>query len=634
MREYNTLFDSFNARNLTLKQVARGFVVHPKFDEIIRNSNSLLLGPRGCGKTTLLKMLTVEAQIEYFRVFSVPLYKQIPFIAIYIPTDIQWKIEIENLISELSNKSTLVNTLINALINTNIYSSALNTFSSLLSVVTKDLVNKELLNFNRELIRLLKLPSETPASIYSIEQAIGERITNVNILINQLREGCAISKEDLPNYYYEDFITVLESLTKAFEYYFSQDNNFIFNEMEKPFKWALCFDELELAPEFLQEKLIRYFRSKKNQNFIFKLTSIPLIDILKPGTELPSSNNDYGSVNLWLYNNSQEKTWEAFCEKLVKLQFDVKYQIDATPTKIFGPSALSAYLKKITPHHLLNQMDNSLSEEKRLLIIQMKDLLNRDESFREYLRNKKVDLKTLIPLNRKEDSEVHRKISPIVIFRNHHLKENDDVKGARKRTRKIRNPFSYGWQNVCKISDGNPRLLIGIIENLFLNSDKSEIYQGRSFDIDTQSSQIYYLSKRNLDLWSSHPNSNINLNNDVFSLRNLINQIGNFFSNQIISDKFSPAPVGTFIVDDNINHKYIPVIRLGLYLGAFVMLNPADNLTVDSLINKKFRLSFILYPYFLLPIRVEDKPSDLSKILTFKIQSNNQGELWNNESRK
>ncbi len=31
MIEYKTLFDSFNARNLTLKQVAQGFVNYSKF---------------------------------------------------------------------------------------------------------------------------------------------------------------------------------------------------------------------------------------------------------------------------------------------------------------------------------------------------------------------------------------------------------------------------------------------------------------------------------------------------------------------------------------------------------------------------------------------------------------------------
>ena len=47
---------------------------------------------------------------------------------------------------------------------------------------------------------------------------------------------------------------------------------------QKKFKWALCFDELEIAPEWLQKKIYTEYLRSTNQSLLFKITSTPLID--------------------------------------------------------------------------------------------------------------------------------------------------------------------------------------------------------------------------------------------------------------------------------------------------------------------------------------------------------------------
>ena len=97
MTQPMTLYDSFNARYLTFQQVADSFIPSQYFDDLRKNSHSLLMGPRGCGKTTLLKMLSPLALMHWDTKQKSNIFSEIPFIAIYIPTDIQWKMQLDQL---------------------------------------------------------------------------------------------------------------------------------------------------------------------------------------------------------------------------------------------------------------------------------------------------------------------------------------------------------------------------------------------------------------------------------------------------------------------------------------------------------------------------------------------------------
>ena len=86
-----TLYDSFNARNIPIKEVARTFVVNEDYRRLLKNSSIVLMGPRGSGKTTLLKMLTLEALHSWPSAEAKETLRTIPFCAVYIPTDVHWK---------------------------------------------------------------------------------------------------------------------------------------------------------------------------------------------------------------------------------------------------------------------------------------------------------------------------------------------------------------------------------------------------------------------------------------------------------------------------------------------------------------------------------------------------------------
>ncbi|WP_456242909.1 ORC-CDC6 family AAA ATPase [Solemya pervernicosa gill symbiont] len=88
----SSLYTATNARHLTPEEVAETFIPVPQFIQLTKRSHSILLGPRGCGKTTLLKMLTRPA-INSWRNNDGGGSKQImspEFEAIYVPSDVRW----------------------------------------------------------------------------------------------------------------------------------------------------------------------------------------------------------------------------------------------------------------------------------------------------------------------------------------------------------------------------------------------------------------------------------------------------------------------------------------------------------------------------------------------------------------
>jgi predicted AAA+ superfamily ATPase len=60
-----TIYSTYNARMLSPEEIARTFVINDAYRKLLRVEHSILRGPRGTGKTTLLKMLTPRALKEW-----------------------------------------------------------------------------------------------------------------------------------------------------------------------------------------------------------------------------------------------------------------------------------------------------------------------------------------------------------------------------------------------------------------------------------------------------------------------------------------------------------------------------------------------------------------------------------------
>ena len=208
-----TLFDNFNAKNSTQEEVAETFVSNEDFFSIAKNNHTFVLGPRGCGKTTMFKMLTTSALSTWNppSVREYDLKNSIPFLAIYIPSDELWKDQLTSITSGLKNEPDLVKFVTNALNSNNIFTNFCNGIKNHLKYLEVDDKKNKEFAFSQLLIKSWEIEDCAP-TLSSIKLALGERrkylIQKVKKFVFQRRHGMQKGTE-FEEYFFSDFLTSL-----------------------------------------------------------------------------------------------------------------------------------------------------------------------------------------------------------------------------------------------------------------------------------------------------------------------------------------------------------------------------------------------------------------------------------------
>jgi energy-coupling factor transporter ATP-binding protein EcfA2 len=608
MIKINNLFDSFNARYLSFEEIADSFIGNKQFEDLKLNNHSLLMGPRGSGKTTLLKMLTPACQYISNQYRSAPM----PFWGVYIPTDIQWKRQIEYFEQNTTLKTNIKNVIAKTIVRTNIQISLLKTFVSILEIHKANSESDFIIHydFSTKLIDSWSIKKPISADLNSIEGALRNRLTQINSLIekiqNQLIQDSDIKLED---FYSHDYLDLVKTACFLFESSYKTHESFVGDH----FRWALCFDELEIAPKWLQKDLIDRMRSSE-QNILFKLTTSPIISLsneLSESAARPEARQeeDYKVIRTWICKDYDNNSWINFCKKLISQKLQ-KRSIAASAEELFGLDLLERNLG-LTFDEIEVDATNSFEVKSysrgSLLWSVFRELALTDSTFFRFLANKNIRPTNPVPENDAQIDSVFRKIKPLVIFR-YQFKS-----AGRLRSRK--NPsLYYGLPFLYELCDGNPRALMALLDIFISNIKKTKKGRIRPFTINLQSSIITQFSHNYLKLITAHPDSNKLIKKGNYSnLGDLISVIGGYFFESIVIDPFKMDPTGSFVVDDKVPPKLKELIDLGVQLGAIIYINPSEAISGNGVVGKRFRLSYLLHPYFRLPKREYDEVQ-LSKI--------------------
>jgi len=612
------LYDTFNARYLTFEEIGSSFIPNKQFDELIKNNHSLLMGPRGSGKTTMLKMLTPLA-LESWKGSekAKTIREKIPFYSVYIPTDIQWKREIEQVEKEVASLEGFGITISKEIVNVNIIISLCKTFFDL---ITTKLNKEEFLvkevELSKELVDVWKLEKPITPNLLSIQQFFLSRIKSINKLVNKAKNSKSFDNKDYPDYFFEGYYDPINEGMLSFEKVFKDHPAF----SKRPFRWALCFDELEIAPKWLQDELLGHLRSRE-QRIVYKLTTSPIISLSEEIQKFEAQkDNDYKIIRIWVSNNSEMKEWNKFCGRLIAQRIKRKLSDSITPDLLFGTSDEERSFKDVFPNASKVANDGQKYSYAWHLY---RDLALNDLSFKKYLTLKGIDPENPIIENSKLADEVTRKIKQIAIFR-YTLIKPDGTGRSRKAI-----PLYYGITDLCEISDGNPRIIIGLIDQLLSLSNNDAKGVIKTIPINAQAKIIRQVSKEFWELISAHPDANVITGSNQLNLGKLIKNIADYFYNKLIKDDFKADPVNTFIIDYKVNTKIHQLFQLGLELGAIVYLDPSEGISDKGLLNKNFRLSYMLTPFFNLPKR-EYGHISLSTILNSENARNSsiQGKLF------
>lgn len=543
-----SIYESFNARTLTNRELCDSFIINEYFQELGSSNNTIMVGPRGSGKTTLMRML----QVETLNIWNAPPSKKIKelvtFSGVFIPTDRLWKSQFDRMKNVFSeNKkieaiavSIFIYHILEKLVATLNYRCKINGNEFRASSLSK-LDESELVS---ELSTLWKVHPRI-VSLRSLGITIAHKKKEISDFFTKDINACTT-----PTIIEGEISTILESSISIINSFLDEDGE----------KWCFLFDELELAPEEIIQPLVNSMRGGP-ADIILKLSLSPYHRNLyvTGSSESSMKGQDLSLINL---TGTSDKTGLEFSKKLCG--------------NIFKRNGLN---NPIEEYFLI---PNEVQEKKIF-----EELSKKDRSFSNYLSKNKIVVDEMGDYVEKNKRPTIRKIKFVAYLRNYYLKEH------RRASRKTQ-PESYaGFEKLCQAMEYNPRMLIGIMNKLIKkagNDNKISI-----------SAQLKCLSETYESFKSLLCTIAIESERDnMHTINDLIETIAKRFQKEITGKDFIPEPKGTITFKKDENEGYVDAIGFALNAGALIIDKDMGNALFNKqdIKNARCRLSYLFSHQF------------------------------------
>lgn len=593
-----TIFESFNARSLNPVQVAQTFVAPPQYEQLAKHCHTILVGPRGSGKTTLLKMLQPPALETWRHPRAEEFRARIQFTGIFVATDRSWKAQLEALGQGRLDTATL-RLLGNAAFTTHVLHS---TVSAMLQRLNRhaddqrvafrpvDLSDSDEANLVREIAATWHLRPSLP-SFLALRHALTDRLSRIPQLADQevgrdsaTRAGRLAEVPFLHLQFQQATAAALEYFDDAVS--------------EPDAKWALMFDELELAPPWIQSELLGLLRST-NAKLLLKLAMSPFTptaEVMDAVTS-PHQYQDFDQIRLW-YEEKQDGY--PFCEHLWNAMLQGHGLAAKEPLKVLGRSLFETSPEEWRGKKTAYGPDSPLANR-------FSRLATRDPSFRDYLAAKHIKPSELHLLSNDQRAADVRKVAPLIIVREFYRGIESESEKVSVRSRKTASLYA-GAESLFAVSEGNPRWFIAIVGRL-LSQWKN---RNERIDRHLQGDEMLKAAERFAAMLRTIPGPSVG--DSHRGLLTILNATGEFFHNQVVRERFRAEPPSTFIVDSFTSDAVLFALEQALNAGAIVYVPEGGQALLSSLRGKRFRVSYLLAPYYGLPIRL-GKPVSLTSII-------------------
>ncbi|RWP82303.1 hypothetical protein [Mesorhizobium sp.] len=614
-----SVFESFNARSLDPGQVGSGYIYSPILRRVLERNNTAIIGPRGSGKTTLLKMLTLPALAKWRDPRAKSLLSEIDFIAIYIPADFTWYPDFRRPVHSPDN-TQLDNLLSYALFRSHVLLAMCETIGYMREAGRDGKPMLERFAIGGGEAGLDKL-SERLATywdlsvriggIEGLRDAVASRVKSIQYLItfSGLKKTEAGDLLDQNRFLAASFLDDLR--------YFADSCEDVFH---RSFKWAACFDEVEIAPDPVKQQIWQSNRSI-DQRFLLKVSASPYDDelttILDP--RMAMGQNDFHAVYLSEQSPSEVSRFsqQMFAGICSELKIGPRKAEMLLGTSVFEDAGeggdAQATFAKVPPYAPGGRHGK-----------RFQSLAEKDASFAEYASERGLDLKRMAELPEVKQAAEVRKLIAVVAVRDSFLFETRSpppntqsggaIAGGRRRRYRAKKSVSQiytGAESLFTMCEGNPRWLIGLLRPLIQDF---KIDRGAAINIsrDRQARRLETVITSYLALLST-----IRAGNDSGegpSVVDVIEEIGEYFSDQVVGEKFRPEPILSFVIDRNTPAHLKTAIGRGVNQGAFILIREKDKATsAGNISGRRLRLAHLLAPLYRLPLVVGRK-TDLSPI--------------------
>lgn len=599
-----------NARPLEYEEVGRKFVVHPEFHKLVSTNNSIVVGPRGSGKTTMLKVLTPEA-INAWQPKSreeEAIKGNISFLGLYVPLSRIFQDDLESRYfqSDLSEESK--NNLLFKIYFFNIVESVLELAYFLHKKGGRGKSEEQQI---AERIRdTLQIEVSYCYKIASLLRAISQ------IKVAARRDLNQASYHEKINYRGE-ILTNLEPLLKTINELFDLSPNQ---------KYALCLDELDVYASSFTTEMVKNLRGGST-NIVLKLTLAPIHDIdISKFMDPPQLIHDYDRIYLWPttieHNSFKPKNAKIESRKREYLDFSEElatqtiYEITNTEISLndilgeFSYSDIFLHLKKSeSEDNFLKTLDTSL-DNKNLTAEIFKQMAKRQPSLGSFLKEKyDIDINDLSSVKRKVASSSTRKLKQIIFNR---VITTKMVSGKPQYRRDIKIQY-HGKKLILKAVDGNPRYLKKLIEYL-CEEIKYKDGTALKIPINMQARSLYRVKDLLLQRIDAIPVDGFD---DRLSAGMLIRQIGDYLSEKLnLNTEWESTYFPSYIKVPNIREikGYDDTFRKAINNGALMIIGETDLTKLNSVRHQELRLNYLLHLEFKIPIR-KYYPVSFEKVL-------------------
>lgn len=608
MNAKESMFDAFNARDLTPASVAKSFVPSPKYAELSQATHSILIGPRGSGKTTLLKMLSLDALRSWQHEEAEAYRQRINYTGIFVPADITWGAMVDSLADGGRVPSEVAAALGEVAFGINVFMAASDSmakrFHSTSRMDADSFRHAQAQQPVDDLIRFIadvwKLEPRS-LSFRSIGQALNARLADLYSMAKRLSHSPNPSVNLLHELAPYAALDVFPSLTSAL-------NEFNAHVDEQHGRWAVLLDEFEVVPVHIQKQVLFNLRATSNR-LIFKVALAPCgaqTGDLMHAASSPNEVDDVKRIELW-YREKKEVI--SFCRSLFESRMHPKGI--QTPEQMLGRTEINEGLDEIEDTQGLFDVRPTTrwGQEWTHRFLQLAKI---DPSFRSFLTNKQLDVQDLRSSPSAPNGNTLRKIGPVVAFRAAYRNDRGTLIGRKP----FRAPF-VGWEAIATISEGNPRWLIGMLEGLEREMQRDGRLPLSSSAQWNQVSRTTNAFRAKIKTVAIEGNMGIST---TISVAALLDRIGTALHRDLILSDFVEDPAGTFTVDEAISSDVEACLRIALNFGGIVCFDAPDHVAgYNSLIGKQFRLAYILAPSYGLPLR-KGRPRPLSLLLERSVE--------------